>query len=337
MKFKDFLSGKTEYRMGFLGGSITEGTGASTPAMRYSSLLTETLGKCIPELKFTEINAGVGGTPSALGLFRLKSEVLDNSPDMLFVEFAVNDSGYGETMFKYMEGIVRTARRYNEKMPIVFLFTYPAKDFTVDGHKRLAEAYGIPCIDMRADLIKKINSYGGNDRFFTRDGVHPNDKGYDSYVDSIMGSIFNAEFDFKFPEKPIFGTDFKAPDMLKCEQLPYSSDWTLSHKTLWMSTLKYICADKAGASISCEFEGTVCGFYGRIEKDGGKADVYIDGKLTGTADFWDKYALDFDRNAFSLLADGLEYGKHTLTLTVRDDKEEKSEGHVVRIAAFLVG
>lgn len=337
MKFKEFLSDKTEYKMGFLGGSITEGTGASVPELRYSSRFTKMIGDCIPTVKFTEINAGVGGTPSALGLFRLKIDVLDYEPDILFVEFAVNDSGYRETMFKYMEGIVRTARRWKAELPIVFLFTYPAEEFTVNGQKQLAEAYGIPCIDMRADLIEKINSYGGNDRFFTCDGVHPNDKGYDSYVDSIMRDIFNADFEFKFPEQPIFGVEFSAPDMVLCEKMQYSSDWTLSHKTLWHSPLKYICADKAGASISCEFEGTVCGFYGRIEKDGGKVDVYIDGEHKGKAGFWDKYALDFDRNAFSLLADGLEYGKHTVTLTVCEEKDELSEGHIARIAAFIVG
>lgn len=335
MKFEEFLSGRTECKLGFLGGSITEGTGASETSKRYSSRFTEMVGKRVPEVKFTEINAGVGGTPSALGLFRLKCDVLDKDPDVLFVEFAVNDFGYGEQMFKYMEGIVRVTRRWKPSIPIAFLFTYPSKDIITDGQKKLADAYGIPYVDMRADLVEKINYYGGNDLFFTQDGVHPNDKGYDSYVDSMMRDIFRADFEFKFPDEPVFGTDFINPVLIPCETIDYSSDWTLSHKTLWLNPLKYICADKAGASVTFEFEGTACGLYGRIEKDGGYADVFIDGKRTGMIGFWDKYALGFDRNSFSLFADNLEYGKHTVTITVLENKNEQSEGHVVRIAAFL--
>lgn len=337
MKFNELLSDKSECRLAFLGGSITEGAGASVPGKRYSSLFTEMMNKRIPEVKFTEINAGVGGTPSALGLFRLKSEVLDKNPDVLFVEFAVNDSGYGDQMFKYMEGIVRTARRWKNDLPIVFLFTYPANDYTVKGQIKLAEAYKIPYVNMSEDLKVKINYYGGNDRFLTQDGCHPNDKGYDSYVDSMMRDVFNAEFEFAFPEKPIFGTDFINPVLIPAETLTLPEGWLLSNRTLWMNPLRYICADKPGTSITFEFEGTACGLYGRIEKDGGKADITIDGKPCGVSCFWDKYALGFDRNSFSLLADGLEYGKHTVTLTVKAEKDEQSEGHVIRIAAFLAG
>ena len=45
---------------------------------------------------------------SDLGVFRLKHDVLDHKPDLLFVEFAVNDGGAPpEQIFRCMEGIVR--------------------------------------------------------------------------------------------------------------------------------------------------------------------------------------------------------------------------------------
>ena len=335
MTFNEFLSGKSECKLAFLGTSITEGSGASTPSKRYSSLFTERMGMRIPEIKFTEINAGVGGTPSPLGLFRMKTEVLDKEPDVLFVEFAINDKCVGE--HKYMEGIVRTARRWKSDLPIIFLFPYSADEITVKSQAMLADVYRIPCIYMGDDLQEKINYYGGNDRFFTHDGCHPNDKGYDSYADSIMRDIFQADFEFTFPEKTVFGTDFLNPRLIPCESIELPEGWLLSNRTLWMNPLRYICADKPGTSITFEFEGTACGLYGRIEKDGGKADVTIDGKSYGTANFWDKYALGFDRNSFSMLADELEYGKHTVTLTVKKENEPQSEGHVVCIAAFLAG
>jgi acyl-CoA thioesterase-1 len=47
--------------------------------------------------RLTLINSGQGSRASNTGLAQLKSLVLDHSPDVVFIEFAVNDSyvGYG--------------------------------------------------------------------------------------------------------------------------------------------------------------------------------------------------------------------------------------------------
>lgn len=346
MKFNDFLEGKKEFKVAFLGGSITEGFGSSKPAMRYSSQLTELLNKRLPDTSFVEINAGIGGTPSPFGLFRLQHDVLSKEPDMLFVEFAVNDAGMPDMTAMYMEGIVRTARRYSPNMPIVFLYAYggnmqgtsrkePIKVIT--EQERVAKAYGIPSVSMGYDLLEKIEDYGGNSLFFTVDGGHPNDAGYASYADSIMRALFKLDFSFDFPEEPISGIDFMHPEFLPCgsmEQLP--EGWKVSHRTLTASgALNYVFTDTVGASISYEFEGTNCGLYIRLEKDGGSAEIFIDGQSTGQISFCDRFCKDFDRDGFLHLSSGLSYGKHTLTLVVNDNRSEYSEGHVVRIAAFL--
>ena len=83
MKFEKFLEGKKEFRAAFLGGSITEGVGCSTTSKRYTSQIVERLNRRLPEINFIEINAGVGGTPSALGLFRLDYEVLSKNIEEL--------------------------------------------------------------------------------------------------------------------------------------------------------------------------------------------------------------------------------------------------------------
>ena len=72
-------------RVAYLGGSIT-----ASPGWRDSTC--DLLKKRFPETTFDFVNAGVGGTNSTFGAFRLKDEVFGRGPvDLLFLEFAVND------------------------------------------------------------------------------------------------------------------------------------------------------------------------------------------------------------------------------------------------------
>jgi hypothetical protein len=90
-----------EVKVAYLGGSITAQNGWRPKTLAHFQ-------KMFPDTKFAEINAAIGGTGSDLGVFRLKKDVLDQKPDLLFVEFAVNDGGAApEQIFRCMEGIVR--------------------------------------------------------------------------------------------------------------------------------------------------------------------------------------------------------------------------------------
>lgn len=46
-----------------------------------------------PSVKFQEVNAGIGGTGSDLGAFRMDRHVIVHEPDLVFIEFAQNDMG----------------------------------------------------------------------------------------------------------------------------------------------------------------------------------------------------------------------------------------------------
>ena len=87
---------KGELVIAFLGGSITVGSGSSDWDHRYSTMLTKKyFKKKFPNKTVREINGGVSGTNSDLGLFRMSKDITDSCPDVVFVEFAVNDSGGG--------------------------------------------------------------------------------------------------------------------------------------------------------------------------------------------------------------------------------------------------
>ncbi len=340
MKFSDIIKEKSNYTLGFIGGSLTEGFGASETKYRYTSLFTSMMNRRFPDTTFTEINAGIGGTTSALGLFRLKRELLDKGIDMLFIEYAVNDKSFGDASFKYFEGIIRTARRFAPDMPIMCLMAdlyshTEQKPHIAAVQEKIAAEYGIPCVDIGLVLKEKMLDYGGDRTFFTIDDGHPSDYGYKVYVDCMMKAISEADFGYTFPEKAISGTDLANPVMLIAKDIPHTDDWLLSKRTLSGSDLNYITSDKPGAAIEFEFTGTTCGLYCRFEVGTGRADIYLDGKFLHTQSFHDRFCVDFDRNAHVCLFDSIEYKKHTVRIVVSDKAEPTSEGHAVKIAAIL--
>ena len=85
----------------YFGGSITAQNGWRTTSLDWFKTR-------FPKARFTEINAAIGGTGSDFGVFRLKDHVLKFKPDLVFVEFAVNDgNASSEKIIRSMEGIVR--------------------------------------------------------------------------------------------------------------------------------------------------------------------------------------------------------------------------------------
>ena len=91
----------------YFGGSITEQNG-----WRIQS--AELLKKLYPKAAIRSINAAIGGTGSDLGAFRLAHDVLRHKPDLVFIEFAVNDAGAkDDRVRKAVEGIVRQIRKCN--------------------------------------------------------------------------------------------------------------------------------------------------------------------------------------------------------------------------------
>lgn len=345
MKLHDLIQEKETFRIAFLGGSITEGAGASSHANRYSTRTVSALGKRYPEVKFEEVNAGIGGTPSALGMFRLERDVLSKKPDLLFVEFAVNDGG-DPNCGRFMEAIVRESLAYDPKLPIVFLYTFSASMYegyrqgqdprSVCIHREIAEYYRIPQINLGPDLAQKIYDYGGNYLNFMKDGAHPSDDGYATYTDTIMANLFQKDFDIILPEKPLSETVFQNPRMIFAEDL-VQEGWCISSHSLCGRTPNYVYASAPGTKLHFSFEGCILGTLCGIEKDTGDLSVTVDGKDFGVVSTWDEYALRFNRGTYLLLADNLAPGHHEVVLEILPTKKEKSEGTFIRIGALLVG
>ena len=153
--FAKWKAGK-EVRIAYLGGSITEANGWRPKTMEWFK-------KEYPASSIVEINAAIGGTGSDLGVYRVRQDVLDHKPDLLFVEFAVNDGGAPtDRILKAMEGIVRQTWRANPSTDICFVYTLTEGMLgDLEGGKfphaasvmeEVADHYAIPSIHMGLEV-----------------------------------------------------------------------------------------------------------------------------------------------------------------------------------------
>ena len=75
--------------LAFLGGSIT----GKPDCWRAQTL--NLFRRLYPDVHWTEVNAAIGGTGSVFGACRVYQDVISYKPDLIFIEFAVNDPAYG--------------------------------------------------------------------------------------------------------------------------------------------------------------------------------------------------------------------------------------------------
>lgn len=73
-----------EITVAFIGGSITQGRDS------YRMHTARYMKSRFPWIVFRWVNAGVSGTGTDLGAFRICEQVLQHQPDLIFIEFAVN-------------------------------------------------------------------------------------------------------------------------------------------------------------------------------------------------------------------------------------------------------
>ncbi len=346
MTFKELLNTKKDIRLGFLGGSITEVGYGLDPELGYRRLVTKELGELYPNNTFTDVNAGIGGTGSALGLFRLQKDVLDKNVDMVFVEFAVNDDGNKDTDI-YMENIVRSILRYDNSMPIMFIYTVQIQminagyskgvlPMSVEKQEQVAKFYNIPSVNVGFEIYKKMQETGKDIMGYTVDTCHPNAVGHRIYADHILKALENAEFNYVFGENLLTGKEITEPKIYPAKDMA-NSDWALSTRALPRFKYNYIYSYKPGTKLEYTFDGTTVGFMYLCTKDNGKFTYSIDGSEQKLVSTWDVYCNQWERDCYVMLANDLEKGKHTLTITVSDEKDSDAEGTYIQIGAFMVG
>ena len=172
--------------IGFLGGSITQGSLSSTPETCYAYLVYEWWKKSFPNAEFSFVNGGIGGTTSHYGGARAWKDVLCYRPDIVTVDFSVNDDA-NEFFEETYEGTLRRLLMAPSVPAVVVLNNvfYDTGKNAQDYHNRIADHYGIPHVSIKDTIFPDVESGKIVRADITPDNLHPNDKGHRLVADEI--------------------------------------------------------------------------------------------------------------------------------------------------------
>lgn len=327
----------------YLGGSITEAKNG------WREQTFNWLQKQYPRVAFKQIDAAIGGTTSRLGVFRLNEQVLKYKPDLLFVEFAVNDDDdTRENVLTSMEGIVRKTWMANAKTDICFVYTfahYLLKNYNIEGApstvkamEEIAGHYGIPSVNLSPKIVRLINDkklfvsgkqpFINDSTFFSGDGVHPyKETGHVYYTESIINAIMSLH-SIAGPVKHMLGTAYFSSKFEKSDMIPVTpamAKGNIGHITVsenknenlkrysrYLSDV-YKLSDTA-AILSFSFSGESIGFLDIIGPSTGQLKVLIDNDAPRYINRFDKYCF-YTRLSFTFI-EGLSNKKHKIRVQI---------------------
>lgn len=323
------LTTEKKLTVGYFGGSITQGVAASNAEKTsWRAKTTSWFKSKYPNADISEINAACSGTGTGYGLFRMEKDLLSGNPDLIFIEFAINDGyqGYSanESLY-YLESILRKIYSHNGYTDVVLVLTTDQSnkgelDEIMTAQSELAEHYGINVINLGAALKNEIAKSGKEWTDYLSDWVHPKDSGYEVYFNEVKSFMSeklassNKGYEVKalpsaFMKDVIDNTQTISADTINLEE---SAGWKLqSVSNIWDVEGAYVTSVKAGDVLKTTFSGTMLSANLEQSKIAAEEVTFIvDGKYEKTITLkWNA-----QQKWTKLLFTGLEDGEHTLEI-----------------------
>lgn len=338
-------------KVAYLGGSITAQKGWRVYSLNW-------LKQQFPKAAFSEINAAIGGTGSDFGVFRLQDHVLKFKPDLLFIEFAVNDGNTASSkIIRSMEGIVRQTIQQNPYTDICFIYTIKA-DFVETEQKgdlpasattmeKVADYYGIPSINFGFEVAGQVaaktlimvgkSKETDGVKVFSPDGTHP----YPETGHVIYQQVLKKSFESMIPnapskplkhslKKPMAPDYFSKTQMLDIKHAQLSKNWEMldiKNQPGLAGFARYLKvvgkAGQSGETLTIRFKGRAVGMYDVMGPDAGRVIIEVDGVVKDTIYRFDAFCTYKRMNYF--LIDNLKNKKHEVVFRTLSEPFDKAE------------
>lgn len=185
--------------------------GHSVPSGYFKSPLVNTLA-AYPHLflKFLKenyisavvncITTSIGGEQAEQGAVRFKEDVLIMKPDLLFIDYALNDRSIGlERTEVAWRSMIEEALAANIKLVLLTPTPDLREDILDDnaplaGHvsliKKLGEEYKLPVVDAYSQF-KALKKSGVDISAYMSQGNHPNELGHEVVLKAIVNELFS--------------------------------------------------------------------------------------------------------------------------------------------------
>lgn len=330
-----------------IGGSITQGTiskGSLDSEVgfnkSYADIFFMWWQENFPETEFEFINAGIGGTDSYLGVHRVQKDVLDYEPDLVLVEFSVNDAD-SQFYKKSYDNLVRKILLSDSSPAVMLLYMGQTNGATAQGsHVFIGFNYKLPMVSYSSLINDMMEQKVYTAAELSGDEVHPSALGH-AVAGEILWKYLNNVYadadNYGEPEK------FTAPAVTKDA---YLNAWIADRENIIPDSLgtfteKTVCSQFPGGWVCSEGEGgfTVTMtfqnlgilYYATVDGKSGQFDVFIDGERVHTIDG------DFSGgwgNAITAeqVYTSQEEAEHTITIK----KSPESSGEVFDLLGLLI-
>ncbi|NOW87855.1 lysophospholipase L1-like esterase [Clostridium beijerinckii] len=284
------------------------------------------------------INLGAGGTASNFGVFRIGQYFKNQKPDIVFLEFAVNDRIYSlEDINIYYENLILEVFKWNKNSKIISLeMPTGMRDACSTIHKKIAYNYNIPVIDVQDKVWKEIGLEKYTWKDISIDNLHPNDRGHEIYSQVIIEALNEINLnniECWGNKKPINNYILKNPMIKTYEECTFFGHWTEKEVNLNNKINIGAMTTTVGDCIEFNFSGRYLGLMGIMSNKSGILECILDNKYSFNLDLY----MDNEKY-FSTLINIRDLGNenHNLLIKLSENKNPKSTGNEVVIGGFLV-
>lgn len=290
--------------IGTIGGSITQGTAASTTDERYANRALQWWAKAFPKAQLDFVNAGIGATDSYIGVHRVDADLLSKKPDVVIVEFSVNDTDAALNLQTY-DSLVRKILQAENHPAVILLFTTQEDGTSLqDTHMQIGSSYNLPMISYKNAVLPEIEAGKFTWKDISPDNIHPNSVGH-GIIGELLWSYFNSVY-AKLDQIDTSDLTFTAPPVTRDL---YAKGQLLDSKNLTPKTMQGFeqakvsnqfpndWTTKEGGELTFEVTGSNIGvlYYKTVDGKSGQYCVYVDDWLIQVLDGdftggWGNYA-----------------------------------------------
>lgn len=283
-----------EITVAYIGGSITQGSSAGDD-LCYARLTTNWIQETFPEAKVNYVRAGIGATGSYIGVHRVDRDVLSFNPDLVFVEFLVNDTTENtDRNVNSYDSLLQKIWNY-ESSPAIVTIAMTQENGTsfVDYVLPIVQKYDLPMISYKNAIMDVIEKGYIKWSDISNDNIHPNVEGHaaltqliTAYLSDVLAdidSISGAESDLSEPytENKYANASLVAygdERITECEGFQGSENSFGNIPGFWRATANdghFGENDKLTFTVEAKNIGIL---YGRLVGGGGTFTVTVDGE-----------------------------------------------------------
>ena len=319
-----------KFVVGVIGGSITQGAKATSPAHRYPNLVAQWWRDAFPKAEVSLVNAGIGATGSNYGALRVQRDLLAAQPDFVIVEYACND-GDSPACAETIEGLVRQILKQPQAPAVLILFmTKRTGGNTQEQHARIGNHYHLPMVSFRDGLWPKVKAGELKMDDFLADEVHPNDFGHGVAARCVTHLLETAQ---STPPTTARTDPLPVPlttDAYEHTALQEAADLKPAASKGWTfrPELKAWHSEVPGSTLEFSVKGRSLLFMSHVIRGAmGRAKVQVDDLQPKIIDGWFSGTWGGYRST-TVLAEGLAPdAPHRIKIELLEDKNPESTGH----------